>query len=183
LAFAALVLAAPPSQAENHINFSLGQKMLEKDDWSPVEDQPEFGVASTFGSKDWPVQIAIDFLASAKEDEVVDNSIAPGFIVDLEGRTSELAFGVRKIWNKNSIRPFVGGGVGIIAGAAEAVGIDDDDSDIGVWAHGGVFWRLGKRFNIGVDLRVSRAEVSIFGVDVQAGGEHLGLILGFGFGE
>ncbi len=48
--------------------------------------------------------------------------------------------------------------------------------------NGGAFWRLGKRFNIGVDVRLSTGEVRIFGEDVQAGGVTTGLLLGWGWG-
>jgi hypothetical protein len=43
-----------------------------------------------------------------------------------------------------------------------------------------VFWRLGRRFNIGIEARVTRGEITIGPFDVEAGGEHFGLLLGFG---
>jgi len=44
-----------------------------------------------------------------------------------------------------------------------------------------LFWRLGKRFNIGLDVRYSKAEITLFNVDVDAGGTHAGLLLGWGW--
>jgi hypothetical protein len=43
----------------------------------------------------------------------------------------------------------------------------------------GAFWRLGRKFNIEVDFRLSAGEVELFGQDVQAGGALL-YILAFG---
>ena len=57
-----------------------------------------------------------------------------------------------------------------------------------MWINGGVFWRLSKRFNIGVDARWSGGEVELGNNltgkrKVEAGGGYLGLLLGFGFGK
>jgi len=163
---------SPSSLAQYQVNFLLGDKMLDKGDWEPVEDQAEFGVAATIGSEDRPVQFALDLLGSWDE--------ANYFGVDVEGSTSELAVGVRKIWGKRKAKPFFGGGLAFVNGEFKAFDLSDDDTALGLWVNGGVFWRLGRRFNIGLDVRVSRAEVEVFGVDIEAGGEHVALILGFG---
>jgi hypothetical protein len=80
----------------------------------------------------------------------------------------------------------VGGGLAVIGAGREFVvgslSLSESDSAPGVWADGGVFWRLGKQFNIGIDARFSSATVTIDGEDVQAGGFHLGLMLGWGWG-
>jgi len=59
--------------------------------------------------------------------------------------------------------------------------VSDDDSVQGGWVGGGVFWRLGRAFNIGVSARYSKATVTFFGVDGEGGGTHLGLLLGWGW--
>jgi hypothetical protein len=175
LAVAAAV-SAFPAVAETNINFFLGQKMLD-DDADPVEDQGEFGVLTTFGNPDWPVQLAADLLVSAdSEDE---------FGIETTVVTSELAFGARKIWEKGKVRPFVAGGIAIVSGMLEVeiagLDVDDDESALGTWVEGGVFWRLGQKFNIGFEVRASWAEIDLFGADFEAGGEHVGLLLGWGF--
>jgi len=168
---------ASPTVASGNVNFFLGQKMLEEGDWEPIENQGEFGAQITVGKEQWPVQIAIDVLGSSKEDEV--------FGIDVRGGTVEVDFGVRKIFGKNDVHPFVGGGIASIFGVAEGelfgFSVDDDDSAAGFWVDGGVFWRLGKRFNIGLDVRYSKAEIKLFNVDVNAGGTHAGLLLGWGW--
>jgi len=87
--------------------------------------------------------------------------------------------------------PYLGGGVGIIGAATKVddgfVNIDAVDAAFGFWADAGLFFRLGSRFNIGLDLRYSTADVDLdFGSgfvarDVNAGGFGYGLLLGFGW--
>jgi hypothetical protein len=50
LAMSTLGLIAPSgARADGNMNFFLGQKMLEENDWTPVENQGEFGAELTFG--------------------------------------------------------------------------------------------------------------------------------------
>ena len=56
------------------------------------------------------------------------------------------------------------------------------DQSFGYYLNGGVFWRLGKRFNIGLDLRyLGGAEVTVLDVDFSPNYMQAGLILGFGW--
>jgi len=42
-----------------------------------------------------------------------------------------------------------------------------------------VYWKLAEHFKIGLEGKVSTADVTLFGVEVDAGGGHLGLLAGF----
>ena len=55
--------------------------------------------------------------------------------------------------------------------------VSDDNNGIGIWLNGGVYWTLSQHFNLGLDLRYSQADVTLF--DVDAGGTHAGVILGY----
>jgi len=166
------ISALGQSDWTGNVNFFLGAKALDEDEWEPVEEQTEFGVEIDFRQQNWPVSIAIDILGAAD-----DNTFA-GF--DVESKTSELNIGVRKIWDKSPIvRPFIGGGVSFITGEFEAFGVSEDDSAIGFWLGGGVYWTLSEHFNLGMELKVSSAEVTLFGVDANAGGGHFGLLIGY----
>jgi hypothetical protein len=190
----ALIAAATASQAmEVNINFLLSRKGLDSDDWGEsalgveADSQGAFGVATSFGKPAWPVAIALDYYGSAHYDDVLVNA-PPLAEVDLTQMTWEFDFGVRKIWKAGKARPFVGGGFALLGARQEVpvpgtlLTVDDDDATPGLWINGGSFWRLGKKFNIGVDLRFSAGEVKLFGRDVEAGGAMLGLILGWGWG-
>lgn len=189
LAAAALlvVTAAGPVRAAwtGNANLTLGAKALEKDDWEPVEDQGEVGIRVDFRPVEWPVNLVVDLSISSGEDE--ETAFVPGvgfFKAEFDARTIEWNLGVRKIWEgAPHVRPYIGGGLAIIHAKVEAkfggFSVDDDDTGLGFWLGGGVYWTLARHFNIGFDLRYSYAEVSLFGEDVNAGGGHAGLLLGY----
>lgn len=203
---AAILFAAGSAavHAETNLNFVLGKKYLDSTDWPVGGDQLSVSFLSTFGPRSWPVQIAIDFLVSGTSDNSFEIS-RPGFEItgdEVHQGTYELDVGVRKIWRSDRARPFVGGGLAIISALQERVDFvlpppetrhpdaiprpllitSQEDEALGAWIDGGIFWRLGKRFNIGLEARFSRAELSFTGREVQAGGFNLGLILGWGWG-
>lgn len=170
-------LAPPSARADGNANFMLGMKQLDEDDWAPVEDQALLGAEVDFGAKEWPVHLAIDYMVSVGVEDLI-----PG---DVTGMTAELDVGVRKVWEKGGARPYLGGGIGVITGSLEVdTGfgtVDDDDTALGIWIGGGIFWRLGSRFNIGLSARYSQASVDLFGVEVEAGGPAFGMLLGWGW--
>lgn len=191
LALVVLALSAAPSvagEADGHVNFFIGQKSLDSDDWEPADKQPEFGAIMSFGNTDWPIHIAVDVMTSAKEEDVDDPFFGSA---TLTAATIEGSFGARKIWNAGNVRPYVGGGIALISAGVEfeelGITVDASDTAVGPWISGGVFWRLGSRFNLGFDVRWSSAEVDLdFGdgfvaEDVKAGGLHGGITLGFGW--
>lgn len=165
-----------------NVNLFLGGKALDEDDWEPVDSQGEIGIEVDFRPRSWPINLVVGLRGAADEADVFDPVF--GFVT-LESWTSELSFGVKKIWEPQGvpIRPYIGGG--LLYATAEITVKDsfgsasEDDSGVGFWLGGGVFFTLAEHFNIGLDLRVSRAEVEIAGFDVEAGGDHFGLILGY----
>ncbi len=179
LVLAGLCTPAPAIAGDwtGNANFFLGQKSLDSNDWEPLEDQIEFGAEVSWGPKSWPVLIATDILISGDSDDISG--------VDVDAATSEFDFGVRKIWAVESFHPYVGGGLAIVGAAIEASSggnsIDESDNGVGVWVGGGAFWRLGSHFNIGGSVRFSTADVEFGSEDVDAGGFHVGLLLGWGW--
>jgi hypothetical protein len=84
------------------------------------------------------------------------------------------------------MHPFVVGGLAFVLATAEVQSgfwwVDDDDSSGAVYAQGGIFWRLGRRFNIGVDARLlTGSEIELFGEKGDADYFQFGLLLGFGW--
>jgi opacity protein-like surface antigen len=143
-----------------------------------VENHGELGLKLDFRQQTWPVNIAIDFLYSFGEDDLLG--------INLEGETFEINFGVRKIWDQDPlVRPFIGGGISLIGakleGSAFGGSVSDDDTAVGFWIDGGVYWALTESFNLGLELGFSKAEVTLFNVDGEAGGIHLGALMGYHF--
>ena len=162
--------------ASGNVNFLLGTKSLEKDDWEPLDEQVAFGVLVDFKQPTWPISIAIDLLGSLDEETLLG--------IKTEASTTEFDVGIRKIWevSGSSIRPFVGGGLAFVSAeikTTDIFSVSVDDSGTGIWFNGGVYWTLGQSFNLGLQARYSRAEVSFFGRDAEAGGTSLGLMLGY----
>jgi hypothetical protein len=175
-------VASKAQEWTGNVNAFLGAKALDEDDWEPAEEHGQFGILVDFKKKDWPVSIAIDLLSSEGDGAVFEPN--SGLFIDLEGETTELNAGVRKIWDQHAIvRPYIGGGLAFISadatGSAAGFTLSDDDSAVGFWINGGVYWTLNTSFNIGLDLRYSQAEVTLIDTDVNAGGGHAGLILGY----
>jgi hypothetical protein len=115
-----LAMSQPSSNPDDwtgNVNIFLGAKILDKDDWDPVDEHFEAGVLIDFKQKSWPISIAIDFLRSSDEEDVSVAVLNFGtFSFDLEGNTTEFNLGVRKIWdNPTVVHPFVGGGLAVIS--------------------------------------------------------------------
>lgn len=174
-----------PNAWTGNVNGFLGAKILDEDDWAPLDEQFEGGILFDIRNTSWPISIAIDFLASYDEEDVSVAVLNFGtFNTNLEGNTTEFNLGVRKIWDTPSVvRPFIGGGIAFInaeiKGTALGISVSDDDSGVGVWFDGGAYVTLGGHFNIGVDVRWSKAEVTLFNVDGEAGGWHVGALIGY----
>jgi len=161
-------------EGSGDVNFILGQKQLNQD-WEPVESQDQFGVEMSWGKKRWPILIATDLFGSYKEDKNAG----------ITGKTSEFGVGLRKIWGHRHVHPYFGGGAAFIYGGAEldfsGIMVKVSDTSVGAWAGGGIFWRLGSRFNLGLAARYSTAKITLFDTDMEAGGYGGGLILGWGW--
>lgn len=198
LAVALIALAASvpaPAAAGGNANFNLGSRGLDEDFWGGAEEQGVFGVQVDFGPDKWPVSVALGLSGSATENDEFACQFCetpelegPGLGVrTLTSGVFEFSAGV--LWRRRTERktiPYVGGGLAFMAVGQEvsrgAFKVDDDDSTVGVYVNGGVYWRLGKAFNIGIDARVvTGTSIELFGEKGDANYGQLGLILGWGW--
>ena len=176
-----MILLATPALAGGNANFILGQRGLDKDFWTPVNGQAVLGVQVDFGKEAWPLHLETGTQISVgyEEDFIGDS--------DVVGSVSELDFGVNKTWvTKGATRPYIGGGLAAVGGSyvIEVPGddIDDHDGSLGAYFHGGAFWRLGSRFNIGVDGRfLVGSKITLFGEEGDADYLQIGMVLGWGW--
>ena len=177
-----LALAPDAAMADSTgaLNVFLGYKLLDKDDWEPLERQVTYGVEATVGGDTWPVMLAIDTLVSTDDGEIGN--------LDAEMSTVELDLGVRKVWDRDA-KGMIGGGIALIQADVTFEGapptipvIDDDDQGTGIWFGAGVTWTLGSNFNLGASFRWSYAKVDIEGLDQKdAGGWFGGFLMGWGW--
>jgi hypothetical protein len=156
-----------------NVDLFLGAKLLDEDDWEPVEEHGQFGILADFGKVDWPVNVAIGFLSSTTSENTL--------LGEFEASTSEVNLGIKKTFG-NVVRPYIGGGLAFITGKLEhsvsSLSVDSN-TGTGFWLNGGVYLTISNHFNIGLDLRVSSAKASIFNYDAKVGGVHAGLVLGY----
>ena len=79
--------------------------------------------------------------------------------------------------------PYIGGGIAFVGGGFERRssigGGDNKDSTTGLWIGTGAYWNLNQNINLGFDLRYTDAEISLFNTDIDAGGTHASITLGY----
>ena len=179
---------------KGHVHFLGGNYMLnDEDDTDPLEDLTQFGVELSIAPEKYPVMVAVDLLVASGDESQTESVAGFSAELDIELDLTELAVGVRKIWGEASVRPFIGGGIGFVQAEAtfdvtvetplgNVSGSEDEEDDaLGFWAQGGVFWRLGSRFEIGGQIRYNTAEVEVDDEEIDVGGLEYGIILGWGW--
>lgn len=168
-----------------NINGFIGAKLLDGEDWAPVDEQGEIGLEIDLRQQGWPVNIAVDYFYAEDDTGSFDSTL--GTVSTVESTTYELDIGVRYIWDGYPrVRPFIGGGLTFARGVFELFApgfprVSDSDTGYGGWIGGGVCWTIRNSLNIGIEIRLSSADVSLFGVDTDAGGAHVGLLIGYHF--
>ena len=187
LVVVAVLSATDDAQAryKGDLNLFAGELWLKSSDWSPVDEQPEFGLMLNFGEERAPIHFAIDVFASRRE---VTNA-GPTGTGQVKGTSHEVAIGVRKVWDQAAARPHLGAGATAIGVSEEFDGLAgvgaNDDRAYGAWVDLGVTWRLASHLNLGIETRYSYALATIgsgsSAREVTAGGIHLGLLIGYGW--
>ena len=180
-----LFMAMPVAYADDtqtdgwtgNVSGYVGHKSVDDKDWPNLDSQASVGVISDFGKRSWPVSIAADLLFAGTVHESGVNEDTGG--------TMEIHLGARKIFTleNSSFRPYVGGGVALIDAILEnenaGVKVDDDDTTVGAWIGAGTYYAITPSFNIGLDVRYSKAEVTLFDKERETGGLHAGITAGY----
>jgi opacity protein-like surface antigen len=180
-----LLLATPSAYADEtqaegwtgNVSGYVGHKSVDDKDWPDLDSQGSVGVISDFRKQSWPVSIAADLIISGAINE-------SGTKKDTGG-TAEAHLGARKIFTleNSSFRPYVGGGVALVSAVLEnenaGVTVDEDDTAVGAWVGAGTYYAVTPSFNIGVDVRYSKAEVTLFNKERETGGVNAGITAGY----
>jgi hypothetical protein len=176
-----LVALAQPVAAGN-LNAVFGYRTLDTEVWEPMDSHQAIGFDYEHALKAFHVTFGLHISSSSDRDDegnlVHDMSIA------------ELTFGLKKLWKAGrSTRPYLGGGVSWIWNAHFE--IDPirpeyviNDSSVGYFVNAGVLWRVGRRCNLGADIRVMRgAEVTFTQREGSLDYEQIGVLAGFNWGR
>jgi len=187
VAMASSALAGP-----GHVNFMIGQKLFDSDEWDPIDKQSSFGVEGAFGPGRWPVQMAA-YLSRASGEEATSYS---GTQFNLDATTYEIGIGLNKTFTAGKIYPYVGAGLvhAKVDFTAQQSGTSasDEGSGFGGWGGAGLFYRVGSTFNLGAAARYSSVDVDfnaytstsgvpIPGGTIDAGGFTFGVLVGWGW--
>ena len=185
-ASAALLLPGSAQARYNgNLNLFVGQKWMTQSQWSPVDEQPELGLMLAFGEERISYHFSVD--AYYSRDEIDQPN--PAVDSRVKATSGELTIGVRKLWDLGATRPYVGGGASIVTVREDFDGpsgpVSYDDRAYGAYLQVGVFWRLAKHLNLGIEARFCKADAELgasFATrDVDAGGFHAGLLVGYGW--
>ena len=168
------MLSLNQAHAVGNVSLLYGNKKLDDIAWQPVENQQEFGLMLDFQISDLPVNIAIDYLKSD------DTGVLEG--ATYKGETDELHLGLRQYINEGeTLVPYIGGGVAFIEGEYSGNGRFDTDVDAGFWVGVGLNWMLGQHFHVGIDMRLSSADLTLYERQVDGGGAHYAITTGISF--
>ncbi|MGF1909938.1 porin family protein [Vibrio kasasachensis] len=159
---------------ETSVSGFIGTKNVDDSAWKPFENQFEYGAVFDIKPVHWPVSIVAGVYGSSDGHDDSDGKTTHGF-------TSELLLGVRKTWSISGtdLHPYYGMGLAYIYGEMEDASDTHDDSAIGYWAGTGIYWTIDQHFDVGIEGRYSQAEIELDGSDIEAGGAHLGVTLGY----
>ena len=166
-------------ELSGHISGYLGLKNLNSSDWPDLDTHFALGVIFDIKKDSWPISIALDIFDTGGKHE-------HDGMEDL-GHTTEFQLGVRKIFmNKDSnIQPYFGGGAAFMYAEQEYevnnTITKQDDGDVGVWLGAGMYYEINPRFVLGLDVRYSYGEVTLFDKERKAGGIFTGITGGFQF--
>jgi hypothetical protein len=173
--------AAPAPAAHSefifNVNAFVGGKILDHEDWDPVDGQGAFGVEFDMQHHSWPVALAVNVLGSGGRHQNDDTNVTTS------GSTGELQLGVRKTWDTPGMLRFsIAGGLDLVSAATKvetpSSTTKDDGGGAGFWISGDIHWTIARHFNIGPQVGFSAAKVELTNRDVQAGGIFIGLLVG-----
>lgn len=170
-----ILLAASAHASEYSSNYTgnfnvfFGQKSISDDLWEAyeIDSHFEYGILFNLKKENWPISLTADILHSSDKNN------------SLEGSTTEFDLGITKHWQTDSITPYIGGGAAIINAEVELGSYSQDETELGVWGKAGAFVTVDDGTNIGFELRYSYAETDFNGTDVEIGGYHAGVFIGY----
>ena len=177
-----LLLSTSTTNADEmsgHISGFAGLKIMDGSDWPELNTHFALGVLFDIKKDSWPISIALDIFDTG--DEYKHDGIKN------LGHTTEYQLGIRKIFmDQNSkFQPYIGGGVSFMSAELEYQDSNNimtqDDRAVGVWLGTGMYYEINPSFVLGLDVRYSYGNVTLFNKERDAGGLYTGLTAGFQF--
>jgi hypothetical protein len=177
-----LILTTTVSNADElsgHISGYIGFKKMDNGDWPDLDNHFSMGVIFDIKKDSWPVSFVLDIMDTGGKNK-------HDGLEDL-GHTTEYHLGIRRFFiNQHpNIQPYIGGGVSFMYAEQELETITTtttkDDNGVGSWVGAGMYYEINPSFVLGMDVRYSYGEVTLFNKERDAGGIHIGVIGGYQF--
>lgn len=162
-----------------HFSGSASLKAMNSNDWPDLNKHFSMGFITDVKKDSWPISIALDIMDTGDKHD-------HGGVTDL-GHTTELQLGVRKIFMSRypKIQPYIGGGVSFMSAEQEyeEAGYKEkqDDQGLGGWFGVGLYYEVLSLLVVGLDVRLSYGEVTLFDEKLNAGGIYTGVTVGLRF--
>jgi len=159
-------------------NGVIGRRYMGDKDWAPFHIYNEIGVEGSWGKMDEPLMFATDFFTSQDSQREGSKTI--------QSKSYQLQLGLRKIWTfSKHWNPYGGAGLTVSKGDLEEVSSSGtkrgSDNAYGIWVGGGIFYRVGQNFNVGVAVRACLMDsYRILGVDRGGNSTNIGFVIGWG---
>ncbi len=168
--------------ANSAIALLLGGRVLDNDDWSPLDDQLAAGLEFSSIPKYFPVGIELGYLGSYQSEDASNGSLTE----TLHGGQHEVYLGPRFGFQDPAWSLWAGLGFSVIYNQMEGfVGGSKqkgDDTVFGGYGHVGIEYKISKSFGVGLDARgMYGQEASILGQDRKTTYLQMALLFAFHF--
>ncbi|MCP3927298.1 MAG: hypothetical protein GY714_32475 [Desulfobacterales bacterium] len=147
-----------------------------------IDNKYEIGLSFDVKKKSWPISIAFDSSFLYAESETSENQYNVAVNKKVSFIRSDTCLGVKKIFNFSTfIKPFVSSGAYFVRIYGELSDNREIATGFGYWIGAGVYFDLSKNLTCGFLWKMSKADLNIFDVQSNVGGNHFSLTTGFHF--
>lgn len=174
--------AALQGGATSEFFVTLGQRTLEDSvAWEQIDEPIALGLEFASRSAGSPLGFEAGLQIAGDSTTIAGVDVTDTFVEFYGGGRLTADLG-----SQGRFHPYVGAGVTFlfadVTGEVSGLEVSDDDATLGFYAHGGVYFRVGASFAIGVDGRLVRGtDVDLFGIATDADYNQLALLLGWSF--
>lgn len=162
-----------------NVNGHVGYRRVQGSGWKGYEDQGVGGVSADFTPRRWPIGFEAAVFGATVSHE--DNG------KDVDRGATDFSVGLNKTvrFGSSPFRAYVGAGVAAVNAEQERASggfrLVDDDSSAAWYGRVGAYWRIAKRFNLGVEGRtLQNTELELFGRNADS--DHWQVTVFFGWG-
>lgn len=182
LVFLAACSLAAAEEYEGNMNLVLYGRNLTSDVWEGVDEHVGVSLTWDMGKPRRILHWDFGLHFSDSDETFYDPYYGP---IREKVTIGELSAGGLRIWDSKRFKPYLGAGVTLMLITDEletfSGGLDDDAFVTGLYVRGGIYWRIGEMFNLGIDGRLTYTDdADLFGFESAPNYRQLGLLFGVG---